>query len=103
MCKVFVEYTIDQEKRKAYLHYMQKIIKQTGLELFEGTNQPGLFIEIWSDINYAGYESLKLERSNPEKGSEWESFGEMILGGLSKLHIWHFCKPAEINELKLHK
>jgi hypothetical protein len=93
MCKVFVEYTIDQAKRATYLHYMQIIIKQTGLELYEGTDQPGLFIEIWSNLSYVGYESLKKERLDPEKGSDWESFGDMLLGGLSKLHIWHFSKP----------
>ncbi|QGQ94818.1 hypothetical protein EHS13_07965 [Paenibacillus psychroresistens] len=93
MCKVFVEYTIDQENRLTYLYYMQKIIKQTGLELFEGTDQPGLFIEIWSDVNYTDYESMKIERLNPIKGSVWESFEDMILGGLSKLHIWHFSNP----------
>jgi hypothetical protein len=98
VCKIFVEYTIVQEKRLDYLHYMQKIIKQTGLELIEGTDQPGLFVEIWSNVSYADYVSLKIERSNPEKGSVWESFGNMIAGGLSKLHIWHFCKPIELNE-----
>jgi hypothetical protein len=98
MCKVFVEYTIVAEKRIPYLHYMQKMIKQTGLELMEGTDQPDLFVEIWSDVSYANYESLKLERLNPIKGSAWEPFGEMVTGGLSKLHIWHFNKPAALND-----
>ena len=97
MCKVFVEYTILQEKRDVYLHYMQKMIKQTGLELMEGTDQPGLFVEIWSDISYAAYESLKKLRSepvdNPVNNSEWESFEQFISGGFSKIHIWHFSKP----------
>jgi hypothetical protein len=95
MCKVFVEYTIVKKKRIEYLHYMQKIIKQTGLELIESTDQPDLFVEIWSNVSYAEYESLKIERSIPEKGSVWEPFGDMITGGLSKLHMWHFSKPIE--------
>jgi hypothetical protein len=101
MCKVLVEYTIVTKKRSEYLHYMQKIIKQTRLELIEGTDQPDLFVEIWSNVSYAEYESLKIERLNPEKGSIWEPFGDMISGGLSKLHIWHFSKPAFLNEPSL--
>jgi hypothetical protein len=95
MCKVFVEYTIIHEKRTDYLYYMQKMIELTGLELVEGTDQPDLFIEIWSNVNYLAYKSLKRERLEPEQDSPWEHFEEMITGGLKKLHIWHFSKPIE--------
>lgn len=95
MCKVFVEYTIIHEKRTAYLHYMQKRIKQTGLELFESTDQPDLFVEIWSDVSYSAYLSLKKARIEPAKDSLWEYFEGMILGGLKKLHFWHFSKPTD--------
>lgn len=92
MCKVFVEYTIIHEKRTAYLHYMQKRIEQTGLELIEGTDQPGLFVEIWSNVSYSAYISLKKARLEPTAGSLWEHSEEFILGGNKKLHIWHFTK-----------
>ncbi len=95
MSKVFVEYTIIQEKRLNYLHYMQKIVNQTGLELFEGSDQPGLFVEIWSDVSYTEYESFKKQRLHPEMNSDWASFGDNVVGGLSKLHIWHFSKAME--------
>ena len=101
MCKVFVEYTIIHEKRIAYLHYMQKRVEQTGLELFEGTDQPNLFVEIWSNVSYSAYLSLKEERLEPVKDSLWEDFEEMVQGGLKKLHIWHFNKPIEFNESSL--
>lgn len=97
MCKVFVEYTIVQEKRTDYLNYMQIIINQTGLELFEGTDQPGLFVEIWSNVTHKEYEILKNERLNPEPDSVWEAFGEWLAGGVAKLHIWHFSHPSILN------
>jgi hypothetical protein len=94
MSKVFVEYRIVEENRSSYIHYMQKVIKQTGLELFEGTDQPGLFVEIWSDVQYAAYESLKADRLAPKEDSIWLPLALMIDGGIRKLHIWHFTGIA---------
>jgi hypothetical protein len=93
LSKVLVEYTIVREKRSNYLQYMHKLIEQTGLELLEGTDQPELFVEIWSDCNYSDYESLKKARLEPEENSDWEPFGNFVAGGLAKVHIWHFTKP----------
>jgi hypothetical protein len=90
MSKVFVEYKIVEESRSSYIHYMQKVIKQTGLELLEGTDQAGLFVEIWSDVQYAAYESLKDDRLAPKEDSIWLPLASMIDGGISKQHIWHF-------------
>jgi hypothetical protein len=97
MSKVFVEYTIIHEKRSNYLHYMQKLMEQTRLELIEGTDQPGLFVEIWSNCSYSEYESMKKARLEPEENSLWEPFGNLIAGGLAKLHIWHFSKPFDLH------
>jgi hypothetical protein len=94
MSKVFVEYRIVKGNRSSYIDYMQKVIKQTGLELFEGTDQPDLFVEIWSDVPYAAFESLKADRLAPKEGSIWLPLTSMIDGGSSKLHIWHFTGIA---------
>jgi hypothetical protein len=92
MCKVFVEYTIKAENRTNYIQYMQLMIAQTGLELFEGTEQANLFVEIWSNVSYSEFISLKKARLEPEAGSIWQPFEALISGGLNKLHIWHFSK-----------
>jgi hypothetical protein len=92
MAKVFVEYKIAEKNRSSYLNYMQKIIKQTRLELMEGTDQPGLFIEIWPEVQYEAYIRLKEDRLAPKEDSIWLPFASMIEGGLSKLHIWHFTE-----------
>jgi hypothetical protein len=97
MSKVFVEYTIIHEKRSNYLQYMHKLMEQTGLELLEGTDQSSLFVEIWSNCSYSDYESLKKARLEPEENSVWEPFANLIVGGLNKLHIWHFSKPTDLH------
>jgi len=92
MFKVFVEYAIKAEGRTSYLIYMQELCKREGrLELLEGTDQPGLFVEIWEGLTFEEYEALKKERLTPaapeERSASWEQW---IEGGLRKLHMWHF-------------
>jgi hypothetical protein len=92
MCKVFVEYTVSEEMRTNYLQYMQILIDKTGLMLYEGTDQPGLFIEIWSNLNYSAFLDLKRERLNPKDESIWKPLIPFVTGGVEKIHIWHFSK-----------
>jgi hypothetical protein len=92
MYKVFVEYAIIPEMRQVYLDYMQELCLREGrLELFEGSDQPGLFVEIWHDVSYEFYTLLKQERLNfaSSDSTPWE---EWVQGGKKKLHIWHFSK-----------
>jgi hypothetical protein len=90
MCVVFVEYQIQDEVRFSYLHYMQKLKEQTGLMIYEGTDQKGLFVEIWSNIAFTDFLSFKQERLNPQGDSVWKPLEPWIKGGLEKMHIWHF-------------
>jgi hypothetical protein len=94
MCMVFVEYQIEEGMRTSYLHYMQKIKEQTGHKVYEGTDQSGLFVELWADMMYTDYLSFKEERQNPRTDSVWAPLKPWIMGGLEKIHIWHFS-PAE--------
>jgi hypothetical protein len=90
MHKVFVEYVIVPEMRQVYLDYMRQWLLRDGrLELLEGSDQPGLFVEIWQDVSYDSYELLKQERlknSRPDL-PPWDTW---VQGGKSKQHIWHF-------------
>jgi hypothetical protein len=88
--KVFVEYTILQEMRLIYLNHMREWLKREGrLELLEGSDQPGLFVEIWNDVPYEEYEELKKQRLqiSDENDRLW---GNWVQGGLAKINIWHF-------------
>ncbi|MBD0383476.1 hypothetical protein [Paenibacillus sedimenti] len=96
MFKVFVEYAIKPEERESYLIYMQELRKREGrLELLEGTDQPGLFVEIWDGIAYEEYESLKQERFQSADNAEGQALWEQwIEGGMRKLHMWHFTQVS---------
>lgn len=96
MSKVFVEYAIKSEFRASFHIYMQGIQRREGrLELLEGTDQEGLYVEIWHDVTYEEYLIMKEERLNVERlrdgqHGDWEQW---IKGGIPKLHMWHFS-PA---------
>lgn len=94
MSIVFVEYAIKPAFRDSFLIYMQEWQRREGrLELLEGTDQEGLFVEIWHGITYEEYISLKYERLHgSENASHQAHWDEWINGGLRKLHIWHFTK-----------
>ena len=95
MSKVFVEYAIKPEFRASFLIYMQgKQLREGRLELLEGTDQEGLYVEIWHDVTYEEYLSMKGERLNVEgiqdgQCGDWEQW---IKGGIQKLHMWHFSQ-----------
>lgn len=100
MSKVFVEYAIKSEFRDSFLIYMHQLQQREGrLELLEGTDQEGLFVEIWKDVTYEEYLRMKKERLdevarealnedlNEDLIANWEQW---IQGGIRKLHMWHF-------------
>lgn len=93
MSKVFVEYAINPEYRESFLIYMQERQEREGrLEVLEGTDQPGLFVEIWHDMSREAYNRLKEERFQQDSGTTGSeaAWDKWVKGGLSKLHIWHF-------------
>jgi hypothetical protein len=90
MEKVFVEYAIADESRDEYIAFM-KTIRARGAEWdwFEGTDQPGLFVEVWHGVGYAEYEAMKRSRTDPGD-EEWGKMLTWVRGGTGKLHLWHF-------------
>ncbi|WJH32223.1 hypothetical protein N6H14_17455 [Paenibacillus sp. CC-CFT747] len=91
MNKVFVEYRIDGEAREDYLQFMQSMGEGARFELYEGSDQPNLFVELWSGLDKESYLRLKEERLNDETGP-WAKLNGMVSGGKDKVHIWHFQK-----------
>lgn len=94
MSIVFVEYAIKPDFREPFLIYMQQWQRREGrLEVLEGTDQPGLFVEIWKGMSHEEYVALKEERLRGagEDQVQWDAW---IAGGLSKLHMWHFSPIA---------
>ncbi|QNK56198.1 hypothetical protein [Paenibacillus sp. PAMC21692] len=88
----FAEYRISPEFQEQYEAATKLLLTETeGVELYEGTDQPGLFVEIWRAADVAQAERIKKERCSER--SSWAVLTPMILGGSAKLHVWTF-QPA---------
>jgi hypothetical protein len=106
MSKVFVEYQILPQHRSVYSQWVQ-IVKDKcpELELLEGVDQPGLYIEVWDGCSREAYEWMKKIRKSdvglsPDDGGhtaalkeiDWSKLDEWVQGGASKINIWYFKK-----------
>lgn len=88
MATVFVEYKVPEEHREAYLAWVvQKLRKHDGMKVLEGTDQPGLFVEVWSGVQ--PFSSFVQQRKSQDD-AEWGSLIAMIHGGAPKINIWEF-------------
>ena len=106
MSKVFVEYQILPQHRSVYSVWIKDIIdRNPELELLEGVDQPGLFIEVWNGLTRETFERMKKIRKHHEDlpineskeaadytNIDWLRLNEWIQGGASKINIWHFNK-----------
>lgn len=75
------------------------------MEVYEGTEQPNLFVEIWSGLSDEEYAALKTARigggggeasDGPADGrlDGWRTMERWVVGGRGKIHMWQF-KPIE--------
>lgn len=87
----FAEYKIAPEYVGAYIKLTEQLKKKySEVNLYEGTDQPLLFVEVWSCASLEQAEQTKEERLSER--SSWSPISEWIVGGRSKLHVWTF-KP----------
>ncbi|MGO4183868.1 hypothetical protein AB4Z45_06185 [Paenibacillus sp. MCAF9] len=90
----FAEYRVSPEFRAQYLDYTASLLKEGhDVQLYEGTDQPGLFVEVWNAATCEQAEQIKKERCNER--SSWMHISSFIVGGAAKMHIWTF-KPAHL-------
>lgn len=89
----FAEYKIADGNRNAFLAYANTLMRESGnqVQLYEGTDQLNLFVEIWTTATEEEAEAIKKERC--EERSPWYRIAEWIPGGADKMHVWTF-KPA---------
>ncbi len=105
MCIVFVEYRIDTSYRLQYLAWSGRLRDDfPQVELYEGTDQPGLFVELWSGLSDDQYRFMRAVRTRKEEyaaepgawdGTEpdrWAPLEQWVPGGCAKIHIWQFQK-----------
>ncbi|SFF30334.1 hypothetical protein SAMN04487969_12437 [Paenibacillus algorifonticola] len=87
----FAEYRIKTENKIEYLHYIEQMkTANPALRVYEGTDQPDLFVEVWQAESAEEAEQIKKERLSER--SSWCQMADWVPGGLAKVHVWTF-KP----------
>lgn len=89
----FAEYKIMHEYIDMYRDMIDELRTREArpFQLYEGTDQPGLFVEIWHADSCEEAERVKEERL--DERSSWSALSQWIPGGPAKLHVWTF-KPV---------
>jgi len=89
----FAEYRIMEPYRQTYLALSSELVRTSShaLVVYEGTDQPGLFVELWTAEDEATAEQIKRERCGER--SPWRPVDGWVQGGRAKVHVWTF-RPA---------
>ncbi|MFD0590707.1 hypothetical protein ACFQZE_22210 [Paenibacillus sp. GCM10027627] len=90
----FAEYRIMPEHKEHYLKKINDWRDELGhrVNIYEGTDQPGLFVEVWQAESEEMAEQIKKERLDGR--SLWGEITPWIAGGAAKLHVWTFRPVA---------
>ena len=89
---LMVEYRIGEGESGLYRDWIAQLAAAYPLVmLYEGADQPNLFVEIWPAASEEEARACQEERLSER--SPWFRIGEWIPGGMEKLHAWTF-KPA---------
>ncbi|WP_232698702.1 hypothetical protein [Brevibacillus daliensis] len=101
MIKVFTEYKVKRDCRMEYItlleelrHYHRKAWDIEDFRIFEGADQPELFVEEFHVQDMERYQKIK-EARRIEQNKILERLHDCIDGGAKKVNIWAF---VEINE-----
>ncbi|BBH21692.1 hypothetical protein Back11_30370 [Paenibacillus baekrokdamisoli] len=85
----FVEYHINEEFVALYRNWIaEKMAAGPVFKLYEGTDQPHLFVEVWEAQGEASATAIKEERCSER--SSWRQMAAWVPGGAPKIHAWTF-------------
>ncbi|CAH1211516.1 hypothetical protein PAECIP111893_03419 [Paenibacillus plantiphilus] len=85
----FVEYRIDSEFESEYRSWISaRQAEGPSFRLYEGTDQPLLFVEIWETEDESTADAIKKERCSER--SSWHAMADWVQGGAPKIHSWTF-------------
>ena len=86
MYRCFAEYRIAEESRERYFGLMASLRpSHPEMYLYEGTDQPGLFVEVWEAATREEAERIRAMRLDPE--SPWSAVTRLASGSV---HLWIF-------------
>ncbi|GGD75404.1 hypothetical protein [Paenibacillus nasutitermitis] len=85
----FVEYQISEDHANEYRAWMKiRQAENSGFQLFEGTDQPLLFVEVWEAPGEEAAMAIKKERCSER--SSWHAMVKWVPRGASGIHAWTF-------------
>lgn len=93
--KVFIEFKVKAEKRDDFMALVPELERQAArlrakqFRLYEGTDQPLLFVEEFFVGDIAQYRAIKEQRLDANSPF-WSRLHDCVEGGANKLHIWAF-------------
>lgn len=86
---IFIEYRISIAHRDIYLERIPQLLQPySHVSLYEGIDQPNVFVEQWLDTTNEDYINMKEMRC--EQVSKWDVITAYILGGKKAINIWQF-------------
>ncbi|WP_172371641.1 hypothetical protein [Sporosarcina jiandibaonis] len=96
MLKVFIEYNIKSPERKLFLSLLPqiKILHEKKwdvlkYQVYEGTDQPNLFVEEFLIRNIQEFKDIERFRRTSQD-QVWKSFERCLLENREKVNIWSF-------------
>ncbi|OXM13097.1 hypothetical protein [Paenibacillus herberti] len=93
---LMVEYKIEEKHREEYLKLLGQLrLLNSGLQLYEGNEQPGLFVEIWPVASEEEAAACKEERLDGR--SPWKPISGWTVGGPDRIHAWTFKPILPLN------
>lgn len=85
----FVEYRIASEFEADYRGWITaRQAELRSFQLYEGTDQPLLFVEVWEAKDEESADMIKKERCSER--SSWHAMADWVQGGAPKIHAWTF-------------
>ncbi|MCM3748241.1 hypothetical protein M3223_12835 [Paenibacillus pasadenensis] len=89
---LMVEYKIKEEHLAEYSSLLRELqLQHPEVQLFQGTDQPGLYVEIWPADSEEEAAARQEERLDGR--SAWKPIGDWTAGEPGRIHAWTF-KPA---------
>lgn len=98
--QVFVEYKVLEEKKEEYLRKVKDLeivlhkIGAVDFKVYEGADQPNLFVEMFQVPEMSNYQKLKRKRvlEDAQEGVFWQAINNCVEGGKDKINMWAFVR-----------
>lgn len=91
----FAEYHIHSNHREQYMSWVRVMTgRYPSLQVYEGTDQPNLFVESWEGISHEDFEAMKSYRKKGQGNGDEDLrlVSNWLAEDNGKINMWHFRK-----------